>query len=68
MAEYTVGKGGNYPTLSAAAKAPDEPPPDPDPEPQDWIAMSLVDFEEIRAAVATAYEMLENMAADTGRE
>ncbi len=45
-----------------------EPPDDPDPEPQDWIAISLADFDEIRAAVGKAHAMLENMAADTGEE
>lgn len=59
-------------TAVAGGEPPVDPPVDPDPpdepEPVDWIAMSLADFEEIRAAVGKAHKMLENMAADTGRE
>jgi hypothetical protein len=54
----------------AGGEPPVDPPDEPEPpdEPQYWIAISLVDFEEIRAAVDKAHAMLENMAADTGEE
>lgn len=63
-----LGVAGSEPPVDPPVDPdpPTDPPVDPEPEPVDWITISLADFEEIRAAVAAAHAMLENMAADTG--